>query len=94
MKKRVAFLSFACCFLLVPAGASAHSVGQVQTTKYFAPETLQMIRDRTLQGGDTLRAGDIVSYIVQFTPVANGATVGAGGYITDYIPLNTEVVGA
>ena len=75
--------------------ANAHSVAQVQTAKYFTPETVQMLKDRATSGGTPgLTAGDIVSYIVQFTPLANGATVGAGGYVTDYIPANTEVVGA
>jgi uncharacterized repeat protein (TIGR01451 family) len=75
--------------------AEAHSVAQVQTAKYFAPETVQMLKDRATAGGTPgLMTGDIASYIVQFTPLANGATVGAGGYVTDYIPANTEVVGA
>ena len=38
--------------------------------------------------------GDILTFRIRFTPVPNGATRGLGGYITDYIPLNTEVVGA
>jgi uncharacterized repeat protein (TIGR01451 family) len=75
--------------------ANAHSVAQVQTAKYFAPETVQMLTNRITSGGTPgLRDGDVVSYIIQFNPVANGATVGAGGYVTDYIPANTEVVDA
>jgi len=74
--------------------AHAHSVGQVQTTKYFAPETVQMLRDRLIAGGGGLQAGDTVSYIIQFTPVANGGTLGAGGWITDYIPAGAAVTGA
>jgi large repetitive protein len=75
--------------------ANAHSVAQVQTAKYFAPETVQMLKNRITAGGTPgLQAGDVVSYIIQFNPVANGATVGAGGYVTDYIPANTEVVDA
>jgi len=38
--------------------------------------------------------GDILTFRIRFTPVPNGATRGLGGYITDYIPQNTEVVGA
>jgi uncharacterized repeat protein (TIGR01451 family) len=73
----------------------AHSVGQVQTTKFFAPETVAMLQARAAAGNPGLQVGDIVSYIIQFTPVENsGATVGGGGYVTDYIPAGTEVVGA
>jgi uncharacterized repeat protein (TIGR01451 family) len=75
--------------------ANAHSVAQVQTALYFAPETVQMLKDRVTSGGAPgLKAGDIVSYIIQFSPLGNGATVGSAGYLTDYIPANTEVVKA
>jgi hypothetical protein len=74
--------------------ARAHSVGQVQTTKFLAPETVTTLLARAGTASPGLAVGDVVSYIIQFTPVANGAVVGAGGYITDYIPPGTEVVGA
>ncbi len=74
--------------------AWAHSVGQVQTTKFLAPETVSMLLARAATTSPGLAVGDVVSYIIQFTPVGNGALVGAGGYITDYIPPGTEVVGA
>ncbi len=81
--------------------AQADSVGQVQTTKYFAPETVAMIKQRVLDvangvPGATLgfKTGDTVSYIIQFTPIANSANIGAGGYITDYIPAGTQVTNA
>src|SRR6185369_5766299 len=46
-------------------------------------------------GTDTkAKVGDVVSFSIRFTPVPNNATRGAGGYITEYIPGNTEVVGA
>ncbi len=74
--------------------ALAHSVGQVQTTKFLAPETVNMLLARAGTASPGLRAGDIVSYIIQFSPIANGATTGVAGYITDYIPPGTEVVDA
>jgi uncharacterized repeat protein (TIGR01451 family) len=81
--------------------ARADSVAQVQTTKYFAPETVAMIKQRVQDvangvPGATLgfKSGDPISYIIQFTPIANTSTVGAGGYITDYIPTGTVVIGA
>ncbi len=91
---------FACGLLaislmLFSGMAHAHSVGQVQTTKYFAPETVQMLVDRLQSGGGAgFQNGDIITYIVQFTPLANGANIGVAGYITDYIPPGAEVVGA
>lgn len=72
----------------------AHSVAQVQTTKYFAPETVDLITSRAAAGQPGLVVGDTVNYIVQFTPVANGSNIGVQGYVTDYIPPGTEVVGA
>lgn len=79
----------------------ADSVGQVQTTKYFAPETVAMLKQRVADvaagvPGATLgfKSGDTISYIIQFTPIANTSTIGAGGYITDYIPSGAVVTGA
>ena len=74
--------------------AWAHSVGQVQTTKSLAPETVDLLLSRASGGSPGFAVGDVVSYIIQFTPVNNGADVGVAGYITDYIPPGTEVVGA
>jgi large repetitive protein len=77
--------------------AIAHSVGQVQTTKFLAPETVSMLEAKYDSGSNSnpgFQVGDIVSYIIQFTPVQNDATVGVAGYITDYIPPGVVVVGA
>ena len=74
--------------------ALAHSVGQVQTTKFLAPETVNMLLARAGTASPGLQVGDVVSYIIQFSPVGNGANVGVAGFITDYIPPGTEVVGA
>lgn len=86
---------------LLPVNTYADSVGQVQTTKYFAPETVALLKQRAQDVANGVpgavmgfQAGDTVNYIIQFTPIANGATVGAGGYITDYIPANTLVTNA
>ncbi len=73
----------------------ADSVGQQQTTKYFTPDTVKMLIDRIQSGGAPgFATGDFVSYIIQFTPVGNGSDIGAGGWITDYIPAGAKVVGA
>ncbi|MEQ1915662.1 MAG: hypothetical protein ABL856_02945 [Gallionella sp.] len=100
----------ACVFAiasLLPASSFAHNVGQVQTTIYFAPETINLLTGRAASGGvPGFQANDIVSYIISFQPVPNPGTAlpactgagyastGVNGYITDYIPPNTQVVGA
>jgi len=80
--------------------ALADSVAQVQTAKRIAETTVQLVDP---QGGTSMggagssvnyAVGDILTFIIRFTPVQNGATRGLGGYITEYIPPNTEVVGA
>jgi hypothetical protein len=87
--------------LVLTAGlARADSVAQVSTGKRISRQTVTLIdpqgRPGTVVGdSDTaIQVGDILTFIIQFTPVPNGATRGLGGYITDYIPRNTEVVGA
>ena len=80
---------------LLALSAEPHSVGQVQTTKFFAPETVKMLQDRISGGGHPgFQVGDTLSYIIQFTPVFNNASRGANGYLTDYVPPGTVVTGA
>ena len=75
--------------------AWTHSVGQVQTTKFLAPETVTLLTNRITAGQPPgFQVGDVISYIIQFTPVANGAVVGVAGYVTDYLPGGVEVVDA
>lgn len=90
----VSALASVALMLGVYVSVFAHSVGQVQTTKYFTPETVQMLIDNANAGSPGLHTGDLVSYIIQFTPIANGATTGVAGYITDYIPAGVEVIDA
>ncbi|MBI5971264.1 MAG: DUF11 domain-containing protein [Deltaproteobacteria bacterium] len=72
----------------------ADSVGQVQTTKYFTQDTIDMLVARAAAGTPGLQTGDSISYIIQFTPINNGSDIGVAGYITDYIPSGVEVIGA
>ncbi|HEX2880751.1 MAG TPA: hypothetical protein VHO25_14565 [Polyangiaceae bacterium] len=78
----------------------AHSVAQVQTALRIARSTAVEIdpQGRPGVGGEdsdtAAQVGDILTFIIQFTPLPNNATRGAGGYITVYIPDNTSVVGA
>ncbi|MBT9557574.1 MAG: DUF11 domain-containing protein, partial [Myxococcales bacterium] len=80
--------------LLLSQAAMAHSVAQVQTAIYLAPDTVSMLTERAVSGTPGLVQGDVVSYVVQFTPVENGAFVGPNGYITAYLPAGVEVVDA
>ncbi|GAB4116777.1 MAG: hypothetical protein Fur0026_04310 [Sideroxydans sp.] len=73
--------------------AHADYVGELETTKYFDQPTIDLIQSR-LAAGQTLQVGDEISYFIQFTPTDNGGMVGGGGFVTDYIPAGTEVVGA
>ncbi|MDQ6979433.1 MAG: hypothetical protein Q9M09_04545, partial [Mariprofundaceae bacterium] len=73
-----------CLLLFLVLGSSlnawAHNVGQAQTSKFFDPDTVQMLKDRAsgaVAGGPGLRQGDIISYIVESVPAPNGATLGA-----------------
>jgi uncharacterized repeat protein (TIGR01451 family) len=79
---------------MAPALSWAHSVGQVQTTKFFAPETVQMLTARASGGTPGFQTGDTINYIIQFAPIRNGANTGVAGYITDYVSPGMEVVGA
>jgi MYXO-CTERM domain-containing protein len=80
--------------------ASAHSVAQVQTAKRISPVTVIGLdpQGNPAPGGagtDTkAKVGDVLSFVIRFTPLPNNASRGAGGYITEYVPSNTEVVGA
>jgi large repetitive protein len=95
MKKYYRLLIVCIGILFVIRLADAHSVGQVQTTKFFAPETIQLLENRISNGQPAgFVVGDILTYIIQFTPVANNANIGVAGYVTDYIPPGVEVVGA
>ncbi|MBI4843743.1 MAG: hypothetical protein HY809_05390, partial [Nitrospirae bacterium] len=93
MRIAAAFALFAALFG-IRAYVYAHSVAQIQTTKYFSPETVQMLIDRANEGTPGLFVGDTISYIIQFSPVENGAVEGVNGYVTDYIPPGAEVIGA
>lgn len=86
--------------IMLAQPSSADSVAQVSTAKRISRQTVALIdpQGRPVVGGtgsDTvIKVGDVLTFIIQFTPVPNGAYRGLGGYITDYIPQNTEVVGA
>ncbi|MEZ4307587.1 MAG: hypothetical protein R3F14_06020 [Polyangiaceae bacterium] len=100
MKTKTPLLATLLSLGLASGAANAHSVAQVQTAKRISPVTVVALdpQGNPNPGGvgtDTkAKVGDVLTYIIRFTPVPNNATRGAGGYITEYVPPNTEVVGA
>ncbi|MBI2892732.1 MAG: SUMF1/EgtB/PvdO family nonheme iron enzyme [Deltaproteobacteria bacterium] len=86
--------------LLAWGVALADSVGQIQTGKRISSETVALIDPESglsLGGGSTdvrVAPGDILTFVFTFTPVPWLALRGTNGYVTEYIPPNTEVVGA
>ena len=82
--------------LAMPQLAHADWVGESQTTKFLEQSTINMLATRAQSGGSGFQIGDEINYIIQFSPVSGGGTetVGAGAYVTDYIPAGTEVVNA
>lgn len=79
--------------VMIACTARADYVGELETTKYFDDATITLIQSR-LGAGQNLQVGDEISYFIQFTPTDNGGMVGGGGFVTDYIPAGTQVVGA
>jgi large repetitive protein len=70
--------------------AEAHSVAQIELGVSMSPETQNMLIAR----GTGIEAGDVLEWIVKFTPVDNGSEDGPAGYVTAYVPEGMEVVGA
>ena len=100
MKRTALQIALAACILLTAPGAGADNVGQISTAKRISRQTVVLIDPQGRPGvmpastDTTVQPGDIITFVIRFTPVPNGATRGLGGYVTDYIPRNTEVVGA
>ncbi len=78
--------------MLAGQPARADYVGELETTKFFDQATISLIMSSMATGG--LKAGQEISYYIQFTPTDNGGNIGGGGFVTDYIPLGTQVVAA
>ncbi len=85
---------------LLRTPARADSVAQIATSIRIDRGTATLIDPQgrpgeVAEGSDTaVRAGDVLTFFLSFTPVPNGGVRGLGGYVTIYIPANTEVVGA
>ena len=77
---RVRFLTLLVASVFA-SSAFAHSVPQIEATKFLAPETVQLLSDRITLGSPGFQVGDTVSYIIDFSPIPNGATVGPGAVL-------------
>ena len=79
--------------------ARGDGVAQVMTSKSLTQATVDVIdpESGTSQGtgGSDVRVavGDIISFRFRFTPVPDKVNRGLQGYLTEYLPPNTEVVG-
>lgn len=50
---------------MLSAHVHAHSVGQVQTTKFLSPQTVQAVQSRIAAGQPGgFQVGDVVTYII------------------------------
>ena len=84
---------------LVGGDALGEGVVQVQTSKSIPPATVAVIDPENGSSGGTsgedvlLAVGDIILFRFNFTPVPEATNRGMNGYLTEYIPANTEVVG-
>ncbi len=86
--------------LLWPAGeARGDGVPQITTSKSIPEATVSVIdpESGTSSGGGTtdvnVGPGDIILFRIHFAALPDKLLRGVQGYLTDYIPANTEVVG-
>ena len=82
-----------------PTTARADGVAQVLTNKTLPPATVALIDPETgtSSGGGTtdvkVGPGDVILFRFKYFPVPDKIVRGLQGYLTEYIPANTEVVG-
>jgi MYXO-CTERM domain-containing protein len=85
--------------LTVAGRARADGVAQVLTNKTLPPATVALIdpESGTSSGGGTtdvkVAPGDVVLFRFKYFPVPDKIVRGLQGYLTEYIPANTDVVG-
>jgi von Willebrand factor type A domain/Putative metal-binding motif len=79
--------------------ARGDGVAQVMTAKSLPASTVAVIDPESgisSGGGSTdvkLAPGDVISFRFNYTPVPDKIVHGLQGYLTEYVPPNTEVVG-
>ncbi|HUQ07579.1 MAG TPA: vWA domain-containing protein [Kofleriaceae bacterium] len=79
--------------------AHGDGVAQVMTSKSLTQATVDVIDPESGTSSGTggsdvrLAVGDIISFKFKYTPVPDKVNRGLQGYLTEYLPPNTEVVG-
>src|SRR5262245_19471577 len=79
--------------------ARADGVAQVLTSKTIPPATVAVIdpESGTSSGGGTtdvkVGAGDVILFRFNYFPVPDKVIHGLQGYLTEFVPPNTQVVG-
>jgi hypothetical protein len=92
-------LALICGLALFTSDARGEGVAQVMTSKSLPEATVAVIDPETgtSSGGSgsdvKLAIGDIILFRFEFTPVPDKAHHGMQGYLTEYIPANTKIVG-
>ena len=88
------------CLSLAPSrDASAEGVGQVLTSKSIPAATVALIdpESGTSSGGSTtdvkVAVGDVILFQFNFSAVPDLRSSGLQGYLTEFVPSNTQVVG-
>ena len=99
MRKTAAGAALVSIAAFIGRDALGEGVVQVQTSKSIPAATVAVIdpENGTSTGTDgqdvLLAVGDIILFRFNFTPVPDATNRGMNGYLTEYIPANTEVVG-
>lgn len=68
----------------------AHNLDQRNTNIAFDPPTIAVMAARSATGQPLIKGGDVLGVVCKSTP-GPGTAVGAGGYLTLFIPPGTQV---
>src|SRR5262245_13568936 len=92
------FVALVGALLAAPKQASAQGVGYVMTGKTLPQATIEVIDPESGSssgsGGSSevrLSVGDVILFKFKYAPVPDGQIHGIGGWLTEYIPPNTQV---
>ncbi len=96
-----AALAVSAAIICLMTGRDTRGIGtaQVQTSKSIPEATVALIDPESgtsMGGGSTdvnIAVGDIISFRIHFSAIPDNDLRGIQGYLTEYIPRNTEVVG-
>lgn len=78
--------------LIVPLTVVGHNLDQQNTFISLDKPTVDLLESRAAGSQTLLQQNDVIGVICKTTP-GPGTNIGAGGYLTFYIPPGTQVVG-